>query len=290
MQTQRRAYVELHIAVLLFGFTAILGDLISISAVHLVWWRVALTSLSLVFFRGVIKEVLAMKKLHLVIFLMIGITVGVHWICFFGSVKLANASVALICMSTSSLFTALLEPAFLKERFHKVDILFGLAIIPAMIFTLQSLDFSMYWGAIVGIVAAILAALFAIFNKIYIKVARPVTITFLEMFGAWLVMSLILTFMSTSSEAQFWPVGMDWIYLLILALGCTTLAFMLNIRALHHLSAFAANFAINMEPVYGILLAIVILKDHEELNAQFYIGVAIITILVFIYPTVKSRK
>jgi len=287
MQKKQRAYIELHIAVMLYGFTAIFGDLISISAISLVWWRAGMTSLSLIYFRKIFTELRKLKPSQIFIFVKIGIIIGVHWVCFYGSIKLANASVALICMSTLSVFTAFLEPFFVKTRLQITDILFASGMMAAMLLIVQSLDYSMHQGIYLGILASFLLALFAVMNKKNINVTDPVTITFIEMFSAWTLLSFLLPWMLMDPKISFLPSNQDWIYLIILSVLCTTFAFLLNIRALRYISAFASNFVFNLEPVYGIALAILILKEQQELGREFYFGVLLITVLVFIYPLVK---
>ncbi|MEL6720799.1 MAG: DMT family transporter [Bacteroidota bacterium] len=292
MNATTKAYLELHIAVLLFGFTAILGDLINLPAVSIVWWRVLITSFSIVFLinvRNIFKELPREKILK---FMGIGILVGLHWVCFYGSIKLANASVALICMATTSLFTAFLEPLLFRQKLKWYEVVLGMLIIPGMILIVNSLESGMLLGFWVGLASAFLAASFAILNKKMITNARPLAITFLELSSAWIFLCLVFPvyYLSTPEETAFLPpTVMDWLYLVLLSLLCTTLAYTLSIRALHHISAFASTLTINLEPVYGIFLAWILLKEHKELNSNFYIGVAIILVSVFSYPYLKKK-
>ena len=286
----RRAYLELHLAVLLFGITAIIGDLITLSATVLVWWRVLITSVSLLFLIQFGRKLRNIPSPLIWKYLGIGVLVGLHWMTFFGSIKFSNASVCLVCMATTSFFTSLLEPFILGQKFHWYEITLGLIIIPGMILIVSSLEFSMLAGMALGLLSAILASLFSIFNKKYIDQAEPLSITFLELGSAWLFISLLLPFIFVSNpEISFWPQQADWIYLLVLALLCTTLAYVLALRALKFLSAFAANLTVNLEPVYGIVLAVIILKENQELSAGFYWGCLIILLAVFSYPFLKKR-
>ncbi|MCB0640925.1 MAG: DMT family transporter [Phaeodactylibacter sp.] len=290
MDAVKRAYLELHIAVLLFGFTAILGDLIQLSALVIVWWRVLLTSVSLLFLVNVVKLFREMPRRLIWKFLGIGVLVAVHWLCFYGAIKYSNASITLVCMATTTFFTAFLEPLFTRKQVQNYQIMLGLLIIPGMVLIVNSLDFSMMLGVWVGLASAFLAALFATFNKILIEQSPPMQITFLELSSAWVFLSLFLPFYLLNNEnAVFWPNWKDWGYLVVLALGCTTLAYVLALRALKHLSAFASNLTVNLEPVYGILLAWVLLQENEELSPNFYWGVLIILLSVFSYPVLKKR-
>lgn len=290
MDSTKRAYLELHIAVLLFGFTAILGDLIQLSAVMIVWWRVLITCISLLYFVKFGKKLKSIPRDKILKFLGVGVLVGLHWITFYGAVKLSNASVALICFASTSLFTSFLEPAILGRAIEKLQVVMGLMIIPGMWLIVNTVDTSMMNGIYVGLLSALLAAIFSTLNKRLIDDADSYSITFLELGSAWIFISILLPILIwNGSDFLFWPSTMDWVYLIILALLCTTLAYILSLRALKHVSAFVANLTINLEPVYGILLAIVLLNDHKELNPRFYMGVILISAIVFSYPVIKKR-
>lgn len=292
MNPTRKAYLQLHIAVLLFGFTAILGNdkLISIPAISIVWWRVLFTSISLFFLINLGKTLSKIPKKYLWQYMVIGVIVALHWICFFGSVKLAgSSSVTLICMATVALFTAFIEPLVLKTKFQKKDLLLGILVIPGMALVVGNVSSDMWLGIAVGLLSAFLASVFSVWNKMIIHEADPRDITFLEMSSGWLFVSLILPFiMHFDENVAFVPVGWDWLYLILLALVCTTLAYVLSLRALKHLSAFASMLTYNLEPVYGILIAYFFLD--EKLSTGFYLGVLIILGAVFMYPLLKKNK
>lgn len=291
MKAKTRAFIELHIAVLLFGFTAILGKLISLPALTLVWWRVFITTLSLIFLVKIFSLFRRLEKKYLFRFLGIGVLVGLHWITFYGSIKLSNASICLVCMATTSLFTSFLEPAILKQKINVVEILLGLLVIPGMIMIVNNIKVEMMMGIWAGLLSAFLASLFSILNKKYIDKADSLEITFLEIGSAWIFISLMIPFIPQHfTSEQFWPQDLDWVYLIVLALLCTTFAYYLALRTLNHLSAFAANLTVNLEPVYGILLAIVILNEDQELTPGFYIGVGIIILAVLSYPLLMKNR
>jgi drug/metabolite transporter (DMT)-like permease len=287
---ERRSYLELHVAVLLFGFTAILGDLIQLAALLIVWWRVFITSVSLV---PIVRPRQLFRQLEPRVrwrFAGIGVLVALHWLTFFGAAKLANASVCLVTMATTSFFTAILEPFIVKRPFYWVELALGLIIVPGMALIVNSLDLSMIPGVISGLVSAFLISIFAALNKKYIGHTDPIRITFLELSSAWAFLSVVIAGMLLLRQdfgAFFPPAPLDWLYLLILALLCTSLAYVLAMRALRHLSAFASSLTINLEPVYGIALAWVLLNENEELGPNFYWGVLIILIAVFSYPLLR---
>jgi len=290
MGETKRAYVELHIAVILFGFTAILGKLISISAVSIVWWRVFITSISFLFIINIVKVLRSLPLRQIMIFLGIGVIVALHWITFYGSIKLSNASVALICLATTSFFTSFLEPLILRQKFLWYEALLGVLILPGMILIVQGVDLSYRMGVVVGLASAFFATLFSILNKKYINKASPMAISAIELFGVWLFITIIAPFIFYFKEGINWiPTKWDMFYLVILALLCTTLAYVLSMRSLKHLSAFASNLVVNLEPVYGILLAVVILAEHKDFDYTFYLGVIIICLAVFSYPFLRKR-
>lgn len=191
-------------------------------------------------------------------------------------------------MATVAFFTAFIEPLVLKTKFQKKDLLLGLLVIPGMALVVGNVSSEMWLGIVVGLLSAFLAAVFSVWNKMIVDKADPKDITFLEMSSGWLFISLILPFVIQFDEnVAFLPVGNDWIYLLLLALVCTTLAYVLALNALKHLSAFASMLTYNLEPVYGILLAYFYLG--EKLSPGFYLGVAIILGAVFLNPILNRN-
>ncbi len=286
------AYIQIHIAVILFGFTAILGDLIQLPAVVLVWWRVLITSVSLLFFIQFGKSLIQIPKKQIRTYIIIGILIGLHWICFYGAIKLSNASIALVCMSTTSLFTSLIEPIFFRTKVNKLELILAASVIPGMLLIVNNINTTYINGVWVGLAAALLAAIFSSLNKVNIKGADPYSISFIELSSAWMMITLLLGIMwifGYKADTFLPPNTSDWVYLIILALLCTTLAQVLTLKSLHHLSAFAVNLVINLEPVYGILMAIFILNDHKELSPLFYLGGGIILLSVMLYPYLHKK-
>ena len=291
MKALQRSYLLLHISIVLWGFTAILGALISLSSTVMVWWRVGITGCLLFIWPGVRKGLKILSRQDTIRFTWIGILVGLHWVAFFASVKYANASTALITMSLTALFTALLEPFLLRSKLERYDIGLSILVIPAMLLITDGFEGEMRLGFWLGVLAAFLLAYFTVLNRKYITRAGPITITFIEMTTAWLFLSLLLPFLFYCwPETRMLPSTPDVIYLLILAIGCTILPFALHLEALKHITAFATNLIINLEPVYGLVLAALILKEYQELGQQFYLGAGLLLIIVFTYPFVKKKK
>lgn len=288
MNTRVLAYLQLHTAVLLYGLTAILGDLISLSAMSLVWWRVLITSLSLLGFVGLGRRILRMERRLVLRYIAIGFLVAMHWLSFYGAIKYANASIVLAAMATTSLFTSLVEPLITKRPFRRLELVLGFLVIPPMILIARNIELSMQLGLWVALLSAFLASVFASLNKKYVDKAGPFEISFIEMASAWVFITLLMPVFS-QEMGRLMPLPQDWIYLLILSLMCTTFAYVISMKALKHVTAFDANLVINLEPVYGIFLAILILKEHQELDPLFYYGVVLIMLIVFAHPMLQRK-
>ncbi len=286
MNDRLRAYLYLHFCVFLWGFTAILGKLISLAALPLVWWRVALCCVALWWFLPK-AQLRAFSRRTIVRMLIIGALVGLHWLCFYGAIKLSNASVAVASMAVASFFSSLLEPLLLRQRMRWYEVGLGLFVIPGMVLIIGHLDWTMRYGFMVGLLAAFLAALFSVLNKRLIDAEAPpaLPMSFVELFGGLLICSVALSSVALSgAELSLRPLPWDWLWMLLLAWGCTLLPYYLTLMAMRHLSAFAANLVVNLEPVYGVILAGIIFGEHRQMPPGFYVGVAIILLSVFGHP------
>lgn len=290
LEPEKRAWLELHFAVLCFGFTAILGVWISLSALNLVWWRVLITSVSLIILMKGARQVWLLPKRLILQYAGIGVLVALHWIAFYGAVKISNVSITLVCLATTSLFTAFLEPLIMKRPILRVEVLLGLLVIPGMMLVVSQIEASHWAGVAAGLASALFAAIFSILNKKLVTRAKPMEITLIELGSSFIFISMILGVMLLmGKDLNLKPTNMDWVHLLVLSLLCTTLAYILTLTALQHLSAFASNLTINLEPVYGIILAILLLGEHKELTISFYIGVLMILMAVISYPYLKKK-
>jgi drug/metabolite transporter (DMT)-like permease len=284
-----KAYLQLHIAVFLWGFTAILGKLISLEEVPLVWWRMGITSVSLLLVPKAIQGLQSMSRKDIVTFGMIGVLVCAHWVTFYGSIKYSNVSLALSCLATASLFTSFIEPLIFKKKINLLEIILGLVVIGGfyLVFKVGQLYTV---GIVMGIISAFLAALFSTLNKKYIANHNTRTITLVELTIGFLVLSIIAPFLNFMDIGGVWiPNTYDLVYLVILALICTTLPFILSLNALKHLSVFSSNLTINLEPVYGIILAIPFFNENRDLSIEFYLGTALILSAVFLHPILKNK-
>lgn len=286
--SDRKSYVQLHLAVLLFGFAAILGDLIHLTAPVLVWWRLLITIISLLFLVNTIVEWKRTDKSLILKWMGIGVIVALHWIAFFASIKLANASVALVCLATGTIFTSFFEPLFNRSKLKLLEIILALLVVPCMILIVSGLDSLLLRGVWAGLFSAALLSLFGVLNKKMIHQGHPMFITFVELTSGWIFIGIYLL-LSNTSDLQLMPQGFDWLYLFLLAIGCTTLGYVLMLYSLKNLSAFTAMLAFNLEPVYGMILAYFILQDASQLTWTFYLGGAFIIILIFLH-TIMLKK
>jgi drug/metabolite transporter (DMT)-like permease len=290
MNTTKRAYLELHIAVLLFGFTAILGNLIQLTAVVLVWWRVLLASLFFLLFTKAATQIRLIPRRFFWQFVGIGCLVTLHWLTFYGAIKLANASVALICLATTSFQSSILEPLMTRQPIKWFEVAVGIIIVPAMAFIASDLPSNMTAGLLCGLASSVLVVIFSILNKRIIDEADPLPISLLEMGSASVFLTLFLPiYFYFDKTATLIPSPSDWVYLLILVVFCTNIGYLLATRSLKHLSAFATNLTVNLEPIYGIVLAVLILKENKVLPPSFYVGSATILLAVLSYPFLKKR-
>lgn len=288
--TKFRAYVYLHTCVFIWGFTAILGKLISLQAVSLVWWRVLVCCTALLFLVPFAQLRILSRRAFLEL-LGIGMLVGIHWLFFYGAIKQANASVAVVCMATTSFFSAFAEPLFLKRKIKWYELALGIFVLPGMALIAGNIDLKMRMGLVYGILAALLAAIFTAMNKKIVddQPPPPLAMAFVQLFGGLAVTSFALPMLLwREPETAVMPQGWDWIWLLLLALLCTVLPYYLTLLAMRKVSAFAVNLTLNLEPVYGVLLAALIFREDRDVTSGFYLGVAIILLAVFGHPLLKG--
>lgn len=282
-----RNLLVLHATVMIWGFTGILGNLISISATHLVWYRVLIAFITLLIYFKATKTPFTVTKNAFIKLIFTGAIVGAHWIFFFQSIKSSNVSVALVCLSSVTLFTAILEPIFSKKKISKLEIFTGLMIITgiALIFKFET---RYAVGISFGLLCAFCASLFSIINSKQVQSRPAPVISFYEMAGAWVWISLYLALTGGFNSSMKLPVS-DIIYLLILGTICTSLAYVAGVSVMKELSAFRVALVTNLEPVYGIILAFIFFGKREHMTAGFYAGSIIILSSIFLYPYIRTR-
>lgn len=288
MEQIQKQILQLHLIVFIYGFTAILGRLITLDAVQLVWYRMLIAFISLGFMLKASKQTYSIQYKKLLLFTGVGFIVAFHWITFFHSIKISTISVALGCLASTTLFTSFLEPTLVRRPLSWFEVFTGVVIIIGLYIIFQ-FEPNYVAGIITGLLSAFLAGLFTVLNKILVRDNHPITISFYEMGGGFLGITLFLWINGTFKAGLSAPIFSDWIYLLILGIVCTAYAFMASTRVMKTLSAYTVVLTVNLEPIYGILLAFLIFGDSEYMSAGFYTGTAVILIAVFLLPVLKKK-
>lgn len=288
-ESKLKNYFHLHFIIFIWGFTAILGALISIEAIPLVWFRMSLASIFLWIFIKVKKKGLRINRKTLIRFIIGGVIIALHWITFFLAIKSSNVSVALITMSTGAFFTSLIEPLFFKRRISKLELFLGLLVIAGLyiIFQVKG-DYTL--GITYGLISSFLSALFSVFNGLLVRKNTPVIMSFYQLFFGTIFITILLFFTGKFSIEFFQISTNDWIYLIILGSICTAYAFSASVKVMKVLSPYTVMLSINLEPIYGIILAVLIFGDKEKMAPQFYYGAIIILIAVLLNGILKNRK
>lgn len=287
----KKALIQLHLAVFLAGFTGILGKLITLNEGLLVWYRLLITIITLYFlfrWKGLLSR-LSFKQI--VPIALTGIVVALHWLFFYGSIKYSNVSIAVVCFSLTSLFTAILDPVINRKRVDKTELLLS-AITLAGILLIFHFDVKYRTGILLGIFSALFAAAFTIFNKRLMRRFNSIDITFYELSAGWVALSLALPFyLQLFAQPFVLPGTSDLVYLFILAWACTVCMYLLQMKALEKISAFTVNLTFNLEPLYSIILAFILFHENKQLNPYFYVGLSciVISVLLQMYRVMKMK-
>jgi drug/metabolite transporter (DMT)-like permease len=272
----------------MWGFTGILGKLIELDALLIVWHRVLIAFIALwIALRFMKKSLKVPKPKDLIAIAGVGVIVAMHWITFYKSIQLSTASLGILCLSTTTLHVTWLEPLIMKRKFSWIEFLLGLIVIYGIYFVSSDFDPNDYEALAYGLVSALCAALFSVFNA---KLAQDIPsskITFYELVVGFIFMSGVLLLNGKMNAETFTMTMTDFLWLLFLGILCTSFAFLATIEVVKRLGAFTVSLSINMEPVYTILLAIVILNENEVLGSQFYIGSVIIVLVVIANALIK---
>jgi drug/metabolite transporter (DMT)-like permease len=276
------ALLRMHLAVFIWGFTGVLGRAITLNEGLLVWWRLLITVITLwvvFYFLGWIRKI---KRKDFFKIAAIGTVLALHWLCFYGSIKYANVSVALTCLATSGLFSAIIEPIFFRKRINAIELFLGLfALAGIAIIYFSNLKFSV--GIYIGLAASLFTVLVSVMNKKLVDGHEPQTICLYQLTGGFLGLSLMMPLYNYLFPSKVMvPVGYDWLWLVILSWLCTIITFFLYIYALRRLSAFTMNLTLTLEPVYGIILAFVFYNESKDLSQYFYIGFGLILLAVIL--------
>ena len=288
----RTDYLKLHFIVFLWGFSAILGKLVSIPAAEMVFYRSILAAIGMGLVMLATKGTFHVTRSQLVRLILIGFIVAFHWVAFFGSARVANVSVSLVGFATNSLWAALLEPWFNRTRIKKFELLLGLVVLLGL-YVIFSFEFHYKLGLFLGIVAGFTSALFAVFNARMVRSVPAYTITFYEMIGAFVGLAIFFPVYKITwapgGVLHLLPATMDWIYIGLLAGVCSVYAYSTAVELMKKISVFLIQLALNLEPIYGIAMAVLIFGSEEKMGANFYVGALIIMAAVLLYPVFKKR-
>jgi len=289
MSSFRIALWQLHIAVFLAGFTAILGRVIDMEERSIVWYRLLLSALMLFFYLLFIKDSLKISPRNIISCFGIGSLIGLHWLFFYASIKAGNASIALVCFSATGSFTAILEPVITRRKFNWREILTGLFVLIGIGLIFQ-FDTRYRSAIILGLSAAFFSAIFPIYTKKVLNKVNVTVLSFYVLTGGLLFLTLFLPLYTGNIYFLDLPSVNNWIWLGLLALFCTVIAFQFSFQALKKLSAFTINLTFNLEPLYGMIMAFIFFKEHHELSFSFYIGTSILLLSVGIETYMIRRK
>lgn len=283
-----RHHYILHGIVFIWGWTPILGKAISVAEWQLVWFRILLTLLTLIAYFFIIRQTITLEKKDILKLIGIGGIIAAHWIFFYGAIKASNVSVAMAGFSTGTLFTSLIEPLFFKRRIYWYELLIGLLIIAgiSVIFTVEW----HYWlGITLGMLAALTSSLFSVFNALLIRRIHANLITFYELSGGLILLSIYML-IGGKFEGDFFEIsGTDWFLLSVLAVCCTAFPFVVSVNLMKNLSPYTVTLTVNLETVYGIILAYLLWQSSEQMTPWFYLGTVIILSCIFLNAILKNK-
>lgn len=284
-----KSYLHLHVIVFIWGFTAILGKLISLEALDLVWYRMLFASVIMTFVVLLSKEKVKVPFNVLIGFIVSGIIIAAHWLTFYQAIKVSNVSITLACLSTGAFFASILEPIFYKRKVIWYELLFGVIVVVGLgiIFNVET---KYTTGIYLAVTSAFLSALFSVINGKYAKEYNPNIISLYELSSGVFFISIYLFFAGSFTPAFFSLSINDLIWLFLLSSICTAYAFSASVKVMKFLSPFTVMLTINLEPIYGIILALLIFDDTEEMTPLFYVGALIILATVIANGIVKSYK
>ena len=278
----KKAFLQLHFAVFLAGFTGILGRLITLNEGWLVWYRLLISSVTMWIVFSLAGKLQQVSIIDILKLSGIGFLSALHWVSFYGSIKYANVSVALVCFSATGFFTALFEPFFSRKRINLIEVLLGLIVI-AGIYIIFRFDPKYKTGIILGVICAVLLAIVMILIRQFVQKINSQTILTYQLSGGFITLSLFMPFyLKAFPTSYIFPGFSDWMWLLVLAWFCSVLAFQFSVTALQKLTAFTVNLSFNLEPVYGILLAFFVYHENKDLNWSFFIGLGLIILALCI--------
>lgn len=286
-ESKLKHYLHLHFIVFIWGFTAILGALISIDAIPLVWYRMLLAVLFIAIYFLWKKKSFFIDRKSVFKFVFLGVIIALHWITFFKAIKVSNVSVALVTMSTGAFFTSFIEPFFFNRRIKPVEILLGLLVIIGL-YIIFNFESQYTLGIIYALISSLLSAIFSVLNGLYVKKRDANVISFYQLFFGVIFVTVFLAVQGKFNLAFFQLPILDWFWLFILSSICTAYAFIASVKLMKYLTPFTVMLTINLEPVYAIILALIIFGEKEKMNPEFYIGALIVLGVVLLNSIVKN--
>ena len=288
VESRLKNYLLLHLIVFIWGFTAILGALITLDAIPLVWFRMGLAVLFIIIYFLITKKSFRVDKKGVLKFIFTGIIIALHWVFFFKAIKVSNVSIALVTMSTGAFFTSLIEPFLFKRRIKSVEILLGLLVI-AGLYIIFNFETQYKLGIVYALISSFLGSLFAVLNGLFIKEYSANSISLYQLFFGVLFITIYLLCTNSFSIAFFQLSSSDWFYLIILSSICTAYAFIASVKVMEYLSPYTVMLTINLEPIYAIILALFIFGDKEKMNPEFYYGAFIVLFVVLLNGIIKNK-
>ena len=283
-----KSILHFHFIVFIFGFTAILGSLISINSFQIVWFRVLIAALALIFVIKILKKSIQISLSQLLMLILCGFLISFHWVFFFEAIKVSNVSVTLSILSLGAFITSFLEPFFYKKKIVKYEVFLGIIVATGTIIVFKT-QFHYLEGIIYALIAVMFSVFFTLINGKIINYLPSLTISFYELASGFLILSFILLIRGEFSSEIFKITLDDLLWLLILGTLCTAYAFVISVDVMRHLSPYTLMISINMEPIYGMLLAYLILSDNEQMSSQFYTGFSLIFFSVIMNGYLKHR-
>ena len=288
-ESKLKNYLLLHLVVFIWGFTAILGALISLDAIPLVWFRMSLAVLFIIIYFLFKRKSFNVDLKGVIKFLITGIIIALHWIFFFKAIKVSNVSVALVTMSTGAFFTSLIEPFFFKRKLKMVEIVLGLLVIFGL-YIIFNFESQYKLGIIYALISSFLGSLFAVLNGLFIKKYEADSISLYQLFFGALIITFYLLFQNSFSLEFFQLPSSDWLYLVLLSSICTAYAFIVSVKIMKYLTPYTVMLTINLEPIYAIVLALFIFGDKEKMNPEFYFGAFIVLFVVLLNGIIKNKN
>ena len=282
-------HLHLHLLVLIAGFTGVLGELISLEAIPLVWYRMLIALIIMFIFIKLRKIKLSISIASFIKFFFAGVCIALHWITFFAAIKLSNISITLAMFSTGAFFASLIEPIIHKRKIINYEILFGFVVVVA-VFMIVHTKIEYIFGITLGVLSAFFASLFSVMNGKFVELYSPSVISFYEFISGVFIISIFLSFSDNGFDVSFFNISIaDWIYLLILASVCTAYAFIGSIYVMRYITPYSVVLTYNLEPIYGFSLAVIFFPNTELMSPLFYVGTGIIIATILLNGFIKHK-